>query len=796
MLFPKRSLALLILLLGTGWTQLSAARAIAADPQPEPRQVNSFDASWRFVQSDPAGAEAAQYDDTAWQVVDVPHDWSIAGPIREDNPSSKEGGFFPTGVAWYRKSFELPLSDKGRKVFVEFDGVMANSDVWINGHLLGHRPYGYVSFQYELTDHLQFGPGAANVIAVRTDTSQQPSSRWYEGAGIYRHVRLVSTHPIHLAPNGVFITTPSVSADLARVHVQAEVLNRSASAARVSAHVSLLDWSGQAIASADTTPEEIPGAEQKNFQVDFEVKRPQRWDLATPWLYQVVTEVRSEKTTVDRTTVPFGIREFRFEPATGFWINGRNIKIKGVCLHQDAGAVGIAVPLSLWERRLEALKALGVNAVRTAHNPMAPEFLDLCDRLGLLVLDEMFDCWTVAKNPYDYHLYFEQWSLVDTRDTVRRDRNHPSIFAYSAGNEIHDTPDAELAKRILASLVRTFHENDPSRPVTQALFRPNVSHDYDNGLADLLDVVGQNYREREILAAYRQNPSRKILGTENGHEREMWLMLRDNPPYAGQFLWPGIAYLGESGGWPTISRPIGLLDRTGEPYPRAFERRSWWSEAPSVFIVRRIAPEQTGEVDPGYGPERRRRQSVFADWTPKDSAAHRETVEVYSNAETVELFLNGTSLGTKPSQSNASPRSWTVDYAPGVIEAVARDHGTEVARHSLRTAAAPAKLGLTVDRKDLKLSWDDVAVARVSIVDTNGTVVPNATDLVTFAIDGPGKIIAVDNNDNASHEPFVSTQRHAHEGRCIAIIRATSATGRITLRATAPGLAPATATLR
>ena len=333
-----------------------------------------------------------------------------------------------------------------------------------------------------------------------------------------------------------------------------------------------------------------------------------------------------------------------------------------------------------------------MNAIRTAHNPPAPEFLDLCDRMGFLVMDEMFDCWTVAKNPYDYHLYFNEWSKMDERDTILRDRNHPSIILYSVGNEIHDTPKAELAKGILEGLVAVAHEADPTRPVTQALFRPNVSHDYDDGLADLLDVIGQNYRENEILAAHAQNPSRKIIGTENQHSRAAWLALRDNPPYAGQFLWSGIDYLGESRRWPVVAAGSGLLDRTGAPKPMAFERQSWWSDKPMVFITRRVAPNALRPTDPGYEPAAqdvlRRPQVLFADWTPKNLQPHEETVEVYSNCKEVELFLNGKSLGVKPLNADASPRMWKVAFAPGTLKAVARNNGKVVATDELRTAGS------------------------------------------------------------------------------------------------------------
>jgi beta-galactosidase len=440
---------------------------------------------------------------------------------------------------------------------------------------------------------------------------------------------------------------------------------------------------------------------------------------------------------------------------------------------------------------------MGVNGIRTSHNPPAPELLDLADRMGFIVMDELFDCWTVAKNPYDYHLYFREWSNIDVRDTVRRDRNHPSIVIYSAGNEIHDTPKADLAKGILASLVATFHENDPSRPVTQALFRPNVSHDYDNGLADLLDVVGQNYRENEILAAHEQKPSRKILGTENGHDLAVWLALRDHAPYAGQFLWSGIDYLGESRQWPVIANNSGLLDRTGMPKPLAFQRQSWWSERPMVHIARRAAPTALTPADPGYEPTQPRRpQVLFSDWTPRDRKPHDENVEIYSNCEQVELFLNGQSLGAKPRPANDAPRNWNVPFAAGTIKAVGMNNGKVVATDELRTAGKPARIILTTDRDQLAPIWDDVSYVTATIVDENGLLVPDANDLITFKLDGVGVIAAVDSADNSSHEPFQATERRAYQGRCFALLKAKAPSGKITLYATAPGLSGAWITIK
>jgi beta-galactosidase len=761
---------------------------------PQSRVTISFDPDWRFFKGDAPGAEKPEFDDTGWRSLDVPHDWSIEGPFTKEDPTGGAGGFLPKGIGWYRKHFTLPAGSESRRLFIQFDGVMANSDVWINGFHLGRRPYGYASFYYELTGQLNFG-AKPNVLAVRADNSEQPASRWYSGAGIYRHVRLVITSPVHIVHWGTFITTPQVSAIQATVHVRTTVVNQANAARSVNLQIVLLGHDGKMVQTAETKPQTVAAGQSVDFDQDIIVESPQHWDLDHPFVYQEVMKVRSGTTTLDEQATSFGIREFHFDADTGFWLNGRNFKIKGVCLHHDASAFGAAVPLRAWERRLEILKGLGVNAIRTAHNPPAPEFLDLCDRMGFLVMDEVFDCWTVAKNRFDYHLYFNDWSKIDVADMVRRDRNHPSIIVYSAGNEIHDTPNGELAKRILTGLVEVFHQNDTTRPVSQGLFRPNVSHDYDNGLADLLDVVGQNYRENEILAAHNQKPTRKILGTENTHDRAAWVALRDNAPYAGQFLWSGIDYLGESQRWPGIANSSGLLDRTGTPRPRAFERQSWWSDQPMVYIARRVAPQPLSPTDPGYEPDQRRVQILFPDWTPRNLAVHDENVEVYSNCEEVELFLNGKSLGTKTLPADASPRTWIVPFAPGIIRTVGRDRGQVVVTRELRTAGKPARISLAVDRDRLSPGWDYVSYVTVGVVDENDVLVPTDNSDVTFTVKGPGKIVAVDSGDNSSHESFQTAGRRAYQGRCFAIIRATASSGRIELSASSPGLTSGSVTI-
>jgi beta-galactosidase len=752
------------------------------------RIVRSFDAHWRFFKGDATGAKAAVFDDSKWRTVDTPHDWSIEGPFAAKNPTGGAGGFLPAGVGWYRKSFAPPKEFAGRRIFIEFDGVMANSDVWINGTHLGKRPYGYVSFGYELTGHLFIGNGKTNILAVRADNSGQPASRWYTGAGIYRHVRLVATDPVHLTKWGTYITTPKITETQAAVRVQGAILNQSEKSREVVLQITIISPTGKSERLIKSRPQIILAGQTVDFQEEAVIAAPKLWQLERPDLYHAQVVVKSANTILDDEVTPFGIRDARFVPETGFWLNGRQVKIKGVCLHHDGSAFGAAVPLRIWERRLEQLRELGVNAIRTAHNPPAPEFLDLCDRMGFLVMDELFDCWTVGKTPFDYHLYFNDWSQIDARDTVLRDRNHPSVILYSAGNEIHDTPKADLAKRILTGLIEVFHRSDPSRPVTQGLFRPNVSHDYDNGLADLLDVIGTNYRDLELLAAYEAKPTRRIIGTEQRHELATWLAARDHAPHAGQFLWSGIDYLGESLKWPVIAAGSGLLDRTGAMKPMAYERQSWWSEKPVVHAVRRITQAQAAPVDPGFAALGGM-QSQFADWTPANTGPHEETVEAYSNCEEVEMLLNGKSLGGKPRNADDSPRVWKVAWKPGALKAIGRNRGIVVAEHELRTAGKPVKVVLAVDRTKLKPDWDDVAFITATITDQNGIAAPSASDLISFRITGPGFIAAVDSGDNSNVEPFQASERRAYQGRCYAMIKASATRGKITVSASAPGLA-------
>ncbi len=765
------------------------------------RVTENFDAHWLFQKADAPGGELNEFNDSAWRKLALPHDWSIEGPFAETNLAGGAGAFLPSGLAWYRKHFSLPENVSNQVVRIEFDGVMQNSDVWINGFYLGRRPFGYASFGYEMNGHLNFGK-TENVIAVRCDTSEQPASRWYSGAGIYRHVRLVTTDAIHFADNGVFVSTPKISAAEATVRIEMLVTSQARGKRGITLQTKLISPDGKNVATVETaiTPSGTPVSGASNagkFIQQIIIPKPQLWGLESPKLYRVVTEISDGKVILDSVATTFGIRSAEFTTNQGFVLNGNKVVLKGVCLHHDGGAFGAAVPLAIWEARLNILKTLGVNAIRTAHNPPAPEFLDLCDRLGFLVLDEFFDCWTVAKNPFDYHLVFDEWSQRDERDAIWRDRNHPSVILYSVGNEIHDTPQADKAKKILAGLVAVAHEADPTRPVTQALFRPNVSHDYDNGLADLLDVVGTNYRDNELLAAQRAKPTRKIIGTEQRHDRQTWLWLRDNPSHAGQFLWTGVDYLGESRRWPLINHSSGLLDRTGAVKPMAFERESWWSNQPMVRLARRTALNDQMPTDPGYGGEELHTQVQFADWTSRNPAPHDEVVEAYSNCDEVELFLNGKSLGAKKINADASPRIWKVPYEPGTLKAVVRDEKKKVvATDALHTAGKAEKIIVSTETKKLSPTWDDVAIVRVRVVDANGITVPRADNLITFKLTGPGVIACVDSGDTVSHEPFQANERRAFQGECVAFVKASASGGSLTLTATAPGLPAGTVSIK
>ena len=779
-------LALSVGALAAGWTSANA----------QPRKVVPVVDGWRFQQGDPEGAETAAFDDRAWSTVSVPHDWAISGPVSVEARAGGAGGFFPTGVAWYRRALDIK-PEAGRRVFVELDGVMERSGVWINGRHLGHRPYGYVGLRYDLTPFLRAeGP---NVLAVRADTAMAPSSRWYAGSGITRKVRLVETGDLNIDQGGVAITTPMISADAATARVQVDVANAAERSGEAAVSIRILDPEGREVARCAAASMTIAAAGTRTATVELALPKPRLWDLTSPALYTAMIQVTDGRGVTDDQSVRFGVRRAEFHADTGFWLNGRNFKLKGVAVHEDGGPMGAAVPAAVWRQRLAALKALGVNALRTAHNPPSPALLDLADEMGFVVMDELFDQWNVAKTPNDYHLFFSDWHKKDARDIIRRDRNHPSVVIWSLGNEIHDTAYPVQAKAALASLIAVARATDPSRPLTMGLFRPNVTGDYQNGLADMLDVVGQNYREKELIAAHEDKPTRKILGTENSKTPGSWIAVRDYPAYAGMFLWTGVDYLGESdrSGWPNIGNPAGLLDRTGAVKIVGLERASWWAETPVIHVVRNAVPAAPPPSSDGAGPAPALPtmiavatpaplQRLFDDWTPADLSPHDETIEVYSNCASVEVRLNGRSLGAKSLPADASPRQWSVKFAPGEVVATCRGGPAEGLADRLRTAGPAKRIMLESDTPSVGADFDDVAFVRARIVDVNGVTVPSATTPLTFHADG-GQVVATDNGGPAEHVPFANPTRAPVNGQATGLVRG-SGRGPVTIEVTAPGL--------
>lgn len=746
--------------------------ALATNVYSQARKIINFDSGWQFTKGDVSGAEKPLFDATQWRKLDVPHDWSIEGPYDRENPSNRGGGYLPTGIGWYRKTFEVNKADAKNQYSIEFDGIMANSDVWINGTHLGKRPYGYASFSYDLTPYLNFDK--PNVIAVRADNSIQPASRYYTGAGIYRHVRLVSVNPNHFKHWGTFITTPIATVTKGVVKLEVEIENKGLSG-DYKLQIDIIDNKGKLVKTVESQ-KNIGANSTGLFTQEIAISNPKLWNIDEPNLYTATTKLYSGKTLIDNQSTPFGIKKAEFIAESGFWLNGKNIKLYGVCLHHDGGAVGAAVPLGVWKERFKKLKEVGVNAIRTSHNPVAPEFLDLCDQMGFLVMDETFDTWTAAKHNGEkgYNLYFKDWWEQDTKDMILRDRNHPSIVIYSIGNEIHDNlsyPEGYKTYKMQEDVVKKY---DNTRPVTMALFRPANSKVYLSGFAEQMDVVGQNYRENELNAAHEAHPNWKVIGTENTHAISQWLALRDKPYMAGQFLWTGYDYLGEAD-WPETTNNQGLFDRAGNWKQQGLQRDSWWSTEPVVHIVRKSDNAGAG--------------NWVANWTPTDFDTYDNAkVQVYSNCEEVELFLNDKSLGSLKKPADDSPREWNVTFEEGTIKAIGKNNGKIVTQDAFTSAGEPSKIILTKSNQTLANNWDDVSFITATVVDAKGIPCANADNLIKFTISEAGKIIGVDNGNILSHESYQSPERRAFNGKAIAIIKATKNVGKIEIKATADGL--------
>lgn len=774
------------------------------------RVVTPFNEGWKFLLGDDSAAREARYDAGKWRTLNVPHDWSIEGSFSDKHPATNQGGALPTGIGWYRKTFTIPASAKDKLVYINFDGVHCNSEVWINGHYLGKRPNGYISFRYELTDHLLYGK--ENVIAVKVDNSAQPASRWYTGSGIYRKVWLLTTDKMAFNQWGVFVSTPEVSRQSATVSIATSILHKGNASGIIGINHAIYNAKGVLVSRKEFTQiKPFPADTTVNMELDS----PFFWSPDSPYLYKLVSQLYDTIGNLDAVETFFGVRYFDFDAAKGFSLNGKPLKILGVCQHHDLGALGAAVNERAIERQLEILKAMGCNAIRTAHNPPATELLELCDRMGFLVMDETFDMWRKRKNRQDYHQYFTEWSRRDIQDHVKRDRNHASVFMWSIGNEIREQFDSTglVITRQLADAVK---EIDPTRPVTCALTEnfPEKNFIYRSGA---LDVLGFNYK----LDAYAQLPARfpgqKFLATETssalatrGHydmpsdsvrlwppdskspftkgnpdltvsaydhvyaywgstHEAGWNAVKKHDFIGGIFVWSGFDFLGEPVPypWPARSSYYGIIDLAGFPKDSYYMYQSEWTLKPILHLFPHWNWPQGKVVD------------VWA---------------YYNNADEVELFLNGQSLGTRKKQGDTLHVSWRVPFTPGTLKAVSRKGGAVVLEKTITTAGKPAKIRLEPDRKAIT-TGNDLSFITVKITDAAGNVVPDAANLVRFRLKGNGYIAGVDNGQQTSMEPFKGDHRKAFNGKCLVIVGANGRGGKIEIEAISDGLSPASVTI-
>jgi beta-galactosidase len=808
---PVAALMLLFALLPNHLTaaDLSRQSAAAADA----RVTQDFDANWLFSKGDFASAMMRSFDDSVWRQVNVPHDWSSDGPFSVEYGSGN--GFAPGGIGWYRKYFKVDANQKGRAVAIEFDGVYDYSQVWVNGQFVGGRPYGFSSFQLDLTPFVKFGSDD-NLIAVRVDHSRFADSRFYTGSGIYRNVRLVITDKLRIAHWGVSVTTPKIKSDSAVVRIETTVENSSVDKRKFSLQSDIVAPGGEIVASL-TTSKSAAGNSVQTLMQEMKISRPELWSPDSPSLYTLKSIVKSGEAVVDETETPFGIRTATFDAAKGFFLNGKDLKIKGVCLHHDAGPIGAAVPDKVLERRLLTLKEIGVNAIRTSHNPPDPALLDFCDRLGFLVMDEAFDEFTPMKNKwvtgrnngvpshFGYGEMFEQWSVTDLQDMVRRDRNHPSIILWSIGNEVDyandpfsdpvlgadyrpQNPPAENMVTLAKPLIAAVKSLDRTRPVTAAM--ANVAMSDAVGLAALLDADGYNYQEPRYAADHRKYPQRILYGSENSTQYAAWLAVKTNAFISGQFLWTGADYLGEGNAWPNRASGAGLLDLCSFKKPLAWFRQSLWSDKPMVYLC------ASGSFGGGFGGGGGRRGFGGAEsWNWQSNTT--VSVQCYANCPEVELSLNGKVIGVKKlSEAVNGVLRWQVPFEPGTLKAVGRANGQDVCGYVMKTAGSPSRIELLPDATQLRADGKDVSHVEFRVVDENGVRVPDAIPEVSFEMTGPASLLGIGNGDVNNIEDCKTNMHRAFQGHGLAILQVTTTPGSITLKATTPGLESASVTLQ
>lgn len=804
----------------------------------KPEKINN---DWKFILDDVKDGQLVSLDDTRWQSLSVPHDWSVKGQLSPTLASST--GYLPGGIAWYRKTLEISPDKKGEQIYLYFEGVYNRSEVYINGHLLGKRPNGYISFMYDITPYVEFSK--PNTIAIRVDHSKSADSRWYTGSGIYRDVWLVYANPIHIAQWGVY-TYPEATKSGYKLNIQVDVENTQGASQTLEVVNELYSPQGKLVAKGSKKAK-ITGAKSAEgvFTTALDVKNPELWSLNKPALYTLKTKVLSGGRILDETTTVTGFRTFTFDPNKGFALNGEWMKVKGVCLHHDAGVLGSAVPREVWKRRLETLKEVGVNAIRTSHNPQAPDLYALCDELGLLVMNEAFDEWEFPKRKWlqGWNVgtpgfegtfdFFEEWGEKDLADMVRRDRNHPSIFAWSIGNEVDypndpyshpvlaggaetgftqpifggykkDAPDAmrlgDIAKR-LAAVVRKY---DKSRPVTAGLAGVAMSNQTEYPGA--LDIAGYNYTESMYDTDHAKYPSRVIFGSENRHDLAAWKAVRDKEFIFGQFLWTGIDYLGESGRWPSRGFYSGLLDFGGYIKPRGYFRQSLWSDKPMAYLGTYPTPGKGSESqmkdvwsqleasNSSNYVEKVPSMDAWSTWNYQDGQSIR--VVCYTNADKAQLLLNGQKIGDpKDYDPNTGIIYWDIPYKEGKLEVIGLDKNNNVvSNYSVQSSKQPYALGII--SSDSEIQKDGLAQILIQVVDENGVPVSLSDNEVTCQIIGPARLLGLEASNNQDMTDYTDNVQRVFQGKILAYIQSTGETGDIKVRFTSPWLKPTDVTIK
>ncbi len=790
---------------------LMAATVAAVSAQVSFGRAERLNDDWRFLRADSmwnvsetADMKEPGFDDSRWRRVQLPHDWGVELPMSPDKGSCQ--GYLPGGIGWYRRVLPIQAVEAGQRLFIYFEGVYNYSEVYLNGHLLGRRPSGFASFLYDLTPHLR--AGAKNVVAVRVDHSQEADSRWYTGSGIYRDVWLITAPEVHLAQWGTAYRLVSISGKKAVVDVDVETTDDRAvkPALTLQAAVALTDAQGRVVAEAKTA---IGPQEKKTVRLT--VSNPQRWTLDKPYLYTLTTRLSNG----DQSTVRAGLRTLEFSPDRGFALNGQWIKVKGVCVHDDAGVLGTAVPAEVWRRRVRELKAIGTNALRMSHNPHAPALYDICDEEGMLVMDEASDEWEFPKRKWmrgwnqgapgfeGTFSYFEEWIERDVADMVRRDRCHPSIFLWSIGNEVDypndpyshpvlngggsdftqpayggykpDQPNAERIGIIAQRLAKIVRDIDDSRAVTGALAGVVMSNE--TAYPEAVDVVGYNYTESRYATDHQRYPKRVIYGSENRHDLPAWKAVRDNEHIFGQFLWTGIDYLGESGPWPARGSSAGLLDLAGNIKPNGHYRAALWAEQPVCYIGTYPAMQPGGRRNRG-----RNWVSPYAPAIWNYDEGQRVRVVCYTNAPSARLLLNNAPIGGDPKRDKDTDiLYWDIDYQAGTL----RCEATNGATSAITTCGRPYALRATLD--PAASASGDVVLIHVEVLDEDGNLVPLADNDITCHIDGTSRLLGLENGDISDTSNKTDRHERAHAGRLLAYITP----GTATIRFTSPLLRPA-----